>query len=137
MCLDLGIKAEIVGCDIIREKDGLAMSSRNRKLSQSDREKAVGISAALFFMEEACRRNRHFREARQSLSAQGLLDDTIKMEYLELVRLPDFDLDPPLIPGYDYAICIAAHLGNVRLIDNNQFRLKSINELFRKHVDIL
>ena len=105
----------IVPCEIVRETNGLAMSSRNTLLSAEEKEKALLISRVLFSI----------RTNWKTLPFQELLDEArnsfkgsaLDLEYLEiadartLVSLSDYS-DRPAVA------CIAARIGKVRLIDN-------------------
>ena len=123
MCLDLGINTNIIPCEIIRERDGLAMSSRNRRLSSSERIKAATIYKALIEMKTLLKNGNSFQDARKKLETGNIIDPQIKIEYLELIKLPDFILNPDLNSKSEYAICIAAFLSEIRLIDNIRFAL--------------
>lgn len=123
MCLDLGIKSEIVPCDIIREEDGLAMSSRNRRLAKEERDIAPLIYESLKTIKSEIQKSAKFSIALKTQIELEFQRNNIKPEYLELVSLPDFDLNPILKKGNTYAICIAAMLSDIRLIDNIRFQL--------------
>jgi len=115
---DLHIKLE--KCPIIREKDGLAMSSRNVLLNDSQRKSAALISQTLF---EACRNYKKYspQELRNYVIESINSDSNLKVEYFELVSEPN--LNPVEKWGIDLKIlgCIAVQVGNVRLIDNIYF----------------
>lgn len=110
--LDLGI--EIVGGPIIREPDGLAMSSRNAYLSGPDRERAASLSAAL-------------REI-QRLAAGGLVQvgdliaaahDRLQVDALDYLEIVDARTLAPLqVVDRPARAAIAAVIGRTRLIDN-------------------
>lgn len=108
--LDLGV--QIVGVPIVREPDGLAMSSRNRYLDAEEREHAGALSAALLAgMYNAS------RGAAEALdAARAVLDEVpaLEVDYLEL-------RDPWLgpVPAEGAArLLVAARLGRTRLLDN-------------------
>ena len=116
----LDLKLEIVPCEIVREPDGLAMSSRNMLLSPAQRESAAVISQTLF---EA-------RNLAGQLSVEELkcrvaekIDSMpfLKTEYFEIVD--DTTLQP--VAGWSDPVnkvgCIAVHCGEIRLIDNIVF----------------
>ena len=117
MVADLHVETEIVRCPLVREGDGLAMSSRNVRLTPEDRHRALSLSKALFAIEELWRGGE--RQV-QSLveGAVEVLDPGLELEYLELVDRNDLS---PIEGGEatgDVAVCIAARAGEVRLIDN-------------------
>jgi pantoate--beta-alanine ligase len=106
---------EIVGCDIIREDSGLAMSSRNALLTESEKLEAVIISKTLF----------RIRDAWKKTTAKELLSDAVAnfnksklhLEYLEIVDADTLKAVSDNTNNKSVA-CIAAKCGNVRLIDN-------------------
>lgn len=117
----LDYKIEIIGCPIVREPDGLAMSSRNLLLTPEQRN-----SAPLIYKTLAEARNKT-----NDLSVKEMIDwvvnginadPNLKVEYFELV-----DADSLLpVQGWDHPNgivgCIAVWAGNVRLIDNMMFK---------------
>lgn len=123
MVTDLDWNIEIVTCPIIREPDGLAMSSRNRYLSTDDRQRALVLSQSLKFA--------------QKLAAEGLTTPAeIEQQLIELIQKthgvvldyavvvsPDTLLPLTGHPAAAVAL-VAARLGQTRLIDNQilQFR---------------
>lgn len=115
--LDMPVRIEV--CPTVREKDGLAMSSRNVRLSQEARARAVGLSEALRAADAGVKaRTRStaelVRSARGALAARGIADADV--EYLAIVSL---DTLMPLDVVEERAlVVIAARLGGVRLIDN-------------------
>ena len=122
MVRDLAFPVELVAADILREDDGLAMSSRNQYLAPDQRPVAAEIRRVLEGMAEAARaarpRQRVEQEARERLEAAGFAVD-----YAVLRRQ---DLLEPEAPGTDdgaRVALIAAKLGDTRLIDNLEFRL--------------
>ncbi len=112
MVEDLNVDAEIVGVPTVREPDGLAMSSRNRYLSDVEREQAGALSAALLAgMYAASAGTPAALDA-----ARAVLDEVpaIDVDYLE-VRDPG--LGPAPAEGTARMV-LAARLGNTRLLDN-------------------
>lgn len=112
MVTDLNVDVQIVGVSIVRESDGLAMSSRNRYLDADEREQAGALSAALLAGKYAAAGG----AAAAIDAARGVLDEVpaIDVDYLE-VR------DPMLgpAPGEGQArLLVAARLGRTRLLDN-------------------
>ena len=117
MVADLNIPTEIVIVPTVREPDGLAMSSRNRRLSAADRQRAVAISAALGAARSAVDDGN--RDAVQVLGAAGavLARAGIEPEYLALVDAQTF-LPLQVLDGRAAILAVAAELGGTRLIDN-------------------
>ncbi|WP_026539502.1 pantoate--beta-alanine ligase [Arthrobacter sp. 9MFCol3.1] len=120
MVADLNFPVEIVPVPIVRSADGLALSSRNRFLSEDQREAALVLSRALRLIEE--RANAH--EPLDVESAQALVrsQPLVELDYFEVVDprtlepLAENCRDTPF-RGEGLAI-IAATVGPVRLIDN-------------------
>lgn len=120
MVADLNFPVEIVPVPIVRSADGLALSSRNRFLSEDQREAALVLSRALRLIEE--RANAH--EPLDIESAQALVrsQPLVELDYFEVVDprtlepLAENCRDTPF-RGEGLAI-IAATVGPVRLIDN-------------------
>jgi len=121
MVADLSMPVEIVPVPIVREADGLAMSSRNRYLSPAEREAATVLSRALAAAAAAAAvgRDASLAAAREVLAAAPPLVD---LDYLELVDAASFSPVEPAHRGPVIAL-IAARLGATRLIDNARFAL--------------
>lgn len=114
MAGDLGFPVEIHGAPIVRESDGLACSSRNAYLSQSDRARAASLSRALQYLARSAQQG---QRSVQVLREQALsMLDVDELEYLEVV---DTDTLQPLEQVDRSArALVAARLGTTRLIDN-------------------
>lgn len=101
----------------IRNESGLALSSRNRFLTDRDMPAALSLSRALFAGEKGGTRQEVLALARAEISPQA------KLEYLELVDADSFE---PTEPGLTRAaLIVAAKVGEVRLIDNVYIDRKS------------
>jgi len=114
----LQMSVEIIGSETVRESDGLALSSRNRYLSEVDRDKATALSQALLAMQtmaEAGEINvtRFIREATAILSEDG-----IDPEYLDIRDAYTLKPIDRLNPKQSARAFIAARIGPARLIDN-------------------
>ncbi len=111
------IPIEIVPCPIMREADGLAMSSRNVRLTPEQRKKAPFIYQTLL---EAKRRRKHLcaKPLRQMIINLFDANENFRLEYFEIVD--DQNLQP--IQNWNDNVgtvaCVAAWMGDVRLIDN-------------------
>ncbi|MBN2360737.1 MAG: pantoate--beta-alanine ligase [Deltaproteobacteria bacterium] len=117
MVRDLALPIEIVRRPVLREVDGLAMSSRNRRLDPEQRAQATALVAALEAAQAAAGRGERLSKkliaaARAELSARPL----VRPEYIEVVDSES--LVPMTVVDDSSRILIAAHLGEVRLIDN-------------------
>lgn len=105
---------QVIGAPIIREEDGLAMSSRNRYLSSDERELAQIISRALRAAETAS----GTPEARVRAAEQVMATaPAVRLDYVALVNPATFD---PIEAGFvgRALLIVAAKVGNTRLIDN-------------------
>ena len=112
---------KIVGCPIVREEDGLALSSRNARLSAEERENALNISQTLF-------KSRTFATTHSVSETQKMVEDAIaaapglRLEYFEIVdgntlqKVGDWN-DTSYVVG-----CITVFCGEVRLIDNIKYK---------------
>lgn len=101
MVRDVDVDVAVVGVPTVREADGLALSSRNRYLSASERTRALALYRALATGEVTA--------ARAVLDAEP----GVSVDYLERVRSTDFDIDP-----LGDLLVVAARVGSTRLIDN-------------------
>ena len=110
-----GLPVEIVACPTLREQDGLAMSSRNLRLSPEEREMALHVSRTLFKARELSKD--HTPSETKSLAESFFSTSPMKLEYLEIVD-PE-TLKPLTTAWVPRAIaCIVAYAGDIRLIDN-------------------
>ena len=117
MVTDLRIGTEIVVCPIVREPDGLALSSRNAYLSPTERKQALVLNRAIREVEalfEAGERN----SAALIAAAQGVFvaETAVRIDYIELVDWSTLQPLQTAAPGALFAI--AAYVGSTRLIDN-------------------
>jgi pantoate--beta-alanine ligase len=117
MTSDLRFPIEIVEAPVVREPDGLALSSRNVRLGKLERERALAISRGLFQAAEqvdAGERRGDRLEATVARSIKGLEGDYVKLASLATMK-PITTLDEPAV------LAVAAGVGGVRLIDNVMF----------------
>ncbi len=107
------IPVSLVFCPTQREPDGLAMSSRNRRLSPEYRKQAIVISRTLFEMKD----NYKFAQKQELLeSCRARLNKSLQLEYLEIVNAHTL---LPLQSADESAVALfAGRCGEVRLIDN-------------------
>ncbi|MCC6276074.1 MAG: pantoate--beta-alanine ligase [Leptospiraceae bacterium] len=122
MARSLDFPVEIAGVDTVRESDGLAMSSRNARLNQAEREAASLIPRALRIAEQQILKGEKNSSAiieiiRDVINSSPLL----KEDYIEIVD-PD-DLSGLTEIQKDALVAVAVFSGNVRLIDNKLIRL--------------
>ena len=115
MVKDLNIDLEIVPCPIVREDDGLALSSRNTYLSLEERTNALSISKALKEIEKYY--NNGISDAKVLFDAAiSILDKNIELEYIEFRNFDTFEKVEEV--SKNTLVAIAAKSGNTRLIDN-------------------
>ena len=112
MVRDLNIDTHVIGVPTVRERDGLALSSRNVYLNEQQREDAVVLSAALTAGAYHGRNGAEavLEAARRTLAARA----GVEVDYLELRGT---DLGPAPVDG-EARLLIAARVGSTRLIDN-------------------
>ncbi|MDP6849797.1 MAG: pantoate--beta-alanine ligase [Planctomycetota bacterium] len=115
MCEEAGLKIDIRACPTVREHDGLAMSSRNRRLTSSDREKAGALFQAMTQANRALLSGTSELSALEDQVHSFLQKHGFEVEYAKVVDDQTFDAPSP---GSLLRIVLAARLGNVRLIDN-------------------
>jgi pantoate--beta-alanine ligase len=116
MVRDLAFGVEIVGVPIVREPDGLALSSRNSYLSPIERDRALALSRALRDLADAARRGERDTatlraRARDTLAAAGA-----RVDYVEVVHPETLTPVERAAPGS--VALVAAYVGATRLIDN-------------------
>ncbi len=116
MVEDLNIRTKIIGCPIVREKTGIALSSRNTYLKPEAKSEANGIYAAL------CKAKKEFSDGKTLSAIKKNLEKNIlkindsKIDYVEL-RNAD-TLEPATKDDKKVLVAVAVKVGNVRLIDN-------------------
>jgi pantoate--beta-alanine ligase len=113
----LKLNIEIIACPIVRESDGLAMSSRNTLLTPEQRNKASIISKALFDSKK--RKNcLSVSQLREEVIAKINQIPDMKVEYFELVDKESLQSVTKWTSSEHIVGCIAAYAGKIRLIDN-------------------
>lgn len=120
MVRQTGSRISIIGCRIIRESDGLAMSSRNRLLKPGHRREA-GIIYKSLKAAATIVKDRGVKEAREFFIREVEAVDGFSVEYFEVVddiQLVPLEDHTSIIAGRDYFICVALYAGEIRLIDN-------------------
>lgn len=117
MCIDLDVPTQIVTCPTIRDPDGLAMSSRNRYLSTSERATALSISAALQAVEQGIADGQSDLSVLRAAMQKSLGQlDGVELDYATIVD-PDSLLEIDSVQATQ-VVLIAARVGTTRLIDN-------------------
>ena len=120
MVKDLNFGTEIVSCPIVREPDGLAMSSRNLYLSPEERKAALSISRSLSAAKELMRKGeKDAVKIREAIVAGISAEPLVKIDYAEIVDSADLSpvekIEKPVLAA------AAVYFGKTRLIDNFTF----------------
>lgn len=117
MARDLNLDTQIVVCPIVREPDGLAMSSRNAYLSSEERKAATVLYRALRAGEGEVASG-----VRDSLQLQGAMNEVLLAEpraHLDYAEIVDAETFEPVVRISRHAyVLLAVHIGKTRLIDN-------------------
>ena len=115
MVADLDFDVEVVGVPTVREADGLALSRRNRFLSEDERASALALSRALFAGRDVAAKG---PQAVREAAAAALADaEGVTLDYLALIDPDDFTEAPDDFQG-EAVLAVAAKVGSTRLIDN-------------------
>lgn len=120
---DLSFNIELKCVPILRESDGLAMSSRNRRLSAEGRSKAVILYKALTEAEKMLRIPIAVSEVKEQVK-QIVEQAGVQLEYFEVVDPETLELATNISEKKNVALCIAGYVDGVRLIDNVIFDLE-------------
>jgi len=117
MVRDLNFPVEIVACPIVREPDGLAMSSRNAYLDPQQRKQALVLHRALLRVQKSWETGEREAEkllavGRDELDREG----SVRLDYLEIVDPDSLDSVESVTQGA--LVAVAAFIGTTRLIDN-------------------
>lgn len=115
---DLSFQLELEVVETKRESDGLAMSSRNLRLSPEDRVKALLLSKSLNFAKTELLAGQSWLSIREKIQLLFDQEEDCQLEYMELVHPETFQIQDQLNSSVKSSICIAAFVGEVRLIDN-------------------
>jgi len=124
MSKDLNFPGEIVGVETVRESSGLALSSRNRRLSEKGKEAAAIINKGLNLIASGIQSHKPIQGLLSNCREFYERESNFELEYLEAVDTTS------LLPIEDYAqldelaVCVAGYVEGVRLIDNLYLRLK-------------
>jgi pantoate--beta-alanine ligase len=117
MVRDLNVPVEVTGVETVREPDGLAISSRNRRLGPSERTVAPVLYQALLAARQSVASGERKAPAIKEAAEQVLHGaPEVRLEYFELVD-PD-DIQPVSLVTTPVRAALAAWVGEVRLIDN-------------------
>ena len=118
---DLAFPVQLVVCATVREADGLAMSSRNRRLDTADRKLAPFIFRTLNEAKGQLVAGRSVETVQEFVREQFAGESAFSLEYFEVADLTSLQPVEVRQPQGQTALCVAANLGGVRLIDNVVF----------------
>lgn len=117
---DLNIPIEIIPCPIVREDDGLALSSRNTYLSEEERKAALCLSKAIFKGEDLAKSGSSVSEVLSKMKEIISSEKLARIDYISAVDLSTME-DAKDFDG-DRLVAIAVFIGKTRLIDNFIYR---------------
>jgi pantoate--beta-alanine ligase len=115
---DLSFEIEIIQVPTIREKDGLAMSSRNARLNEEERQTATILYNCLTFAKDELLKGKDWFDVREKVTQRFINEPLARLEYFELVIAETLEKTNHVEGQEGLAICTAAFIGEVRLIDN-------------------
>ena len=118
MVKELNINTEIISIETIREKDGLAMSSRNQRLTKDQRKEATDLFRSLNKAKELLSQGYSPGEVKNNIEQFYKEKSSINLEYFEIVDPQSLRSIEGSFANQKVALCIAGVLGKVRLIDN-------------------
>jgi pantoate--beta-alanine ligase len=117
MVRDLNFPVEIVACPIVREPDGLAMSSRNAYLNPAQRNQALVLHRSLLEIGQLIDAGeRNAQKLLQAGRAEFSREPAVRLDYFEIVN--PHTLDPVELISGGTLVAVAAYVGSTRLIDN-------------------
>ncbi len=117
MVRDLDFAVEIVVCPIVREADGLAMSSRNAYLNSEERKQALVLYRALARVRQSIEAGEtDSSKLRATAREEFRKESLVRVDYMEIVDASTLDALPEASPGA--LVAVAAYVGATRLIDN-------------------
>jgi pantoate--beta-alanine ligase len=115
---DLNFNLTLHAIPTLREEDGLAMSSRNTRLNENQRVKALVFYQTLKLAEAELLNGKNMNEIVPKLTTMAQEDNEIKIDYLVLANRYTLQSVSTLTQHNTLVLCIAGYVGDVRLIDN-------------------
>ncbi|MFL0682363.1 MAG: pantoate--beta-alanine ligase [Algoriphagus aquaeductus] len=115
---DLSFDLDLEVVPTRREEDGLAMSSRNLRLNSEERKQALVLVEALKTAQSQLESGESWQKVKDQIESKFFRMDSGNLEYFELVDPDTFELKEHFDPNQKSSICVAAYIGEVRLIDN-------------------
>ena len=117
MVRDLNFDVELMACEIVRDADGLALSSRNKYLGEVERQRALVLRRSLLTMEQMIAGGERASAALVRAGLQVLnMEDGVRVDYLSVVD--EETLKPVVTADAGTLVAVAAWVGETRLIDN-------------------
>lgn len=113
----LNIPTQIISVPTVRENNGIAMSSRNVLLNKRDLNKAAILHKSLLYCKENAR-CKSIAEIKRYIISNFKKDSSLKLEYIEFVNASSLKSLDLIASNGENAVCIAAFVSGVRLIDN-------------------
>ena len=117
MVEQLNMPIEIIACPIMREPNGLAMSSRNERLTTEQRRTAALISKTLFQIKDL-QHSKSIVELKSFAEQQFNAEQQFKLEYFEIADIKTLQPAVDDKKNHERIACVALKLGEIRLIDN-------------------
>jgi len=118
MVEDLNMEVEIRECAIVREPDGLAISSRNSYLSSQEREEALSLYRALKCAKSLIKVGSSISDVVSEMEKIIQRESHAKIDYIEIVDPLTLEDVKTIRPGKKGLVALAVWIGNTRLIDN-------------------
>lgn len=118
MVKDLSVPVEVVPCPIVREADGLAMSSRNVYLSAEERSQALILSQSLQRAAEWLAEGKPLAEIKERIEQMIAAKPLADIDYIQILGYPDLEPIEKETSGQDIIVALAVRFGKTRLIDN-------------------
>jgi pantoate--beta-alanine ligase len=115
---DLGIPMTVVACETVREADGLALSSRNVRLTDTGRAAALSLSRALRAGRDAIERGDGVLAAHAAMARVAAEEPEVELAYAAAVEPATLRVPASLAPGAVVRLLIAGTVEGIRLIDN-------------------
>lgn len=112
---------QIISCPIIREDNGLAMSSRNARLNADQRNQAAVISETLFQARKMFQKGTNIPDIKSWANNKLSASEGLETEYFEIVDSETLKPISQITDNKHITACVAVHVGDVRLIDNVTF----------------
>lgn len=118
MIRDLDFPIKVIECPLIREKSGLALSSRNKYLSPEEKKQALVLSQSLKAAKEAVSSGKSANQVRNLITKIITSAPLAKIDYVSVVDRGTLEEVKSFKPGQKILIALAAYFGTTRLIDN-------------------